>query len=177
MTNDWQDNPNHEDEEIIYVSKSELKRDAQDLQKLADKMLSLSPANLKKLPLNQDLTEAVKVAEKIRDKKGAYNRQLAYIAKLLRFGDPEPIKIAIAKIENQHLLANQHFHQLEDMRDQVITQGDSKINQLVEEFPLLERAKLRQLARQAKKEAEQNKPPKSARQLYQYLKDNIPHKL
>lgn len=173
MTDDWQENPAHEDEEIIYVSKSELKRDAQDMQKLAETILNLSPANLQKLPLDGELARAVAEADKIRSKKGAFNRQLNYIGKLLRFGDADSIKMAIAKIENQHLLANQHFHQLEKMRDEIINQGDSKINQVIEAHPLLERAKLRQLVRQAKKEASQEKPPKSARQIFQYLKDTI----
>ncbi len=177
MTDDWQENPEQEDEEIIYVSKSELKRDSQETQKLAEKMLSLSSANIQKLPMNAELAEAVKVAEKIREKKGAFKRQLNYIGKLLRLTDPEPMKLAIAKIENQHLLANQHFHQLENLRDEIIAKGDAKINELVQQHPALERSKLRQLTRQAKKEAEQNKPPKSARQIFQYLKECIPHEI
>lgn len=172
---DWVD-PNNpvDDEEIIYVSKSELKRDSQEMQHLADDILALSAVNLAKLPLDEEVNKAVEVAIKIRNKPGAYRRQVNFIGKLLRHRDAEPIQMALAKINNQHLLVNQHFHQLENYRDQVISEGDSAINQLLQEYPQLERTKLRQLARQANKESAKNLPPKAARQIFQYLKDAIP---
>lgn len=173
MNDEWQ-NEVDPDEEIIYISKSELKRDAIMHHELGEKLVNMTPGNLEKIPMDAQLAEAVHLAVKIRNKHGAFSRQLNYVGKLLRFRDLEPITLAIAKIENQHLIANQYFHNLERFRDKIIAQGDEAINHLVEEYPTLERAKLRQLARQAKKEAEQNKPPKSARQIFQYLKECIP---
>ena len=173
MNDEWQ-NEVDPDEEIIYISKSELKRDAITHHELGQKLVNLSPANLAKIPMDAQLHEAVHLAVKIRNKHGAFSRQLNYVGKLLRFRDLEPINIAIAKIENQHLIANQYFHNLERLRDDIIAKGDDAINQLLLDHPSMERSKLRQLARQAKKEAEQNKPPKSARQIFQYLKENIP---
>ncbi|EWH10655.1 hypothetical protein DS2_07478 [Catenovulum agarivorans DS-2] len=173
MNDEWQ-NEVDPDEEIIYISKSELKRDAIMHLELGEKLINLSPANLEKIPMDAELSEAVHLAVKIRNKHGAFKRQVNYVGKLLRSRELEPINIAIAKVENQHLIANQYFHKLENLRDQVIEQGDDAINQLLAEYPDLERPKLRQLVRQAKKEASLNKPPKSARQIFQYLKENIP---
>ncbi|WP_017443835.1 ribosome biogenesis factor YjgA [Gayadomonas joobiniege] len=172
---DWQD-PNDpvDDEEIIYVSKSELKRDSQEMQQLADDILALSPVNLAKLPLDDELDKAIQVAVKIRNKPAAFRRQINFIGKLLRHRDAEPIQMAMAKVKNQHLLVNQHFHQLETLRDRIIEQGDTAINEAVSAYPQLERSKLRQLARQAKKEQQKEQSPKSARQIFQYLKESIP---
>jgi ribosome-associated protein len=48
---------------------------------------------------------------------------------------------------------------------------DEAINQAVSRFPAADRQHLRQLVRNAHKELQQEKPPKSARLLFQYLKD------
>ncbi|MER2492486.1 ribosome biogenesis factor YjgA [Catenovulum sediminis] len=173
MNDEWQ-NPSDPDEEIIYVSKSELKRDSQESQHLADKILNLSASNLAKIPLDDDVQAAVNVALKIKNKHGAYRRQVNFVGKLLRMRDVEDIQLALSKIENQHLVANQHFHKLEKLRDRIINEGDEAINRLLELHPDMERSKLRQLARQAKKEQTQNKAPKAARQIFQYLKEFIP---
>ena len=52
---EWQ---NEEQEEIIWVSKSEIKRDAEALKKLGEKLVELTPAKLDKIPLDDNLQEA-----------------------------------------------------------------------------------------------------------------------
>ena len=47
---DWED---EEQEEIIWVSKSEIKRDAEDLKQLGEKIVNLTKANLAKIPLDE----------------------------------------------------------------------------------------------------------------------------
>ena len=49
---DWQD---EEQEEIIWVSKSEIKRDAEALKKLGEKLVELTKAKLDKIPLEDPL--------------------------------------------------------------------------------------------------------------------------
>ena len=60
---------------------------------------------------------------------------------------------------------------MERAREDVITRGDDAIQGLIEEYPELDRQKLRQFHRQVKKEQEKNAPPKAYRELFQYLKD------
>ena len=83
---DWQD---EEQEEIIWVSKSEIKRDAEALKKLGEKLVELTKAKLDKIPLEDALLEAVNLAQRLQ--KEARRRQLQYIGKLLRGIDVEPI--------------------------------------------------------------------------------------
>lgn len=170
------DAPTDPNEEIIYVGKSELKRDAELLQQMGNEILKLSPANLKKIPMDDELQRAVDLAIKVKDKHIAYKRQQQYIGKLMRYIDVEPIRIALGKVANQHLAQNHHFHKLEILRDNIITQGDEAINKVIEDHPEadFDRSKLRQLMRQAQKELKAEKPTAKAKKLiFQYLKTCI----
>lgn len=66
--------PWEEEEEIIWVSKSEMKRDMEALQKLGEELVALKPAVLAKFPLDEDLREAIADAQ--RFEKEARRRQL-----------------------------------------------------------------------------------------------------
>ena len=157
-----------EEEEIIWVSRSELKRDMEDLQKLGKELVELKPAVLKKFPLEDSLLAAISDAQ--RFEKEAKRRQLQYIGKLMRNIDPEPIQAALDKHNNKHNQQAIEFQKLERMRDKIVTDGDSAINDVVAMFPNADRQKLRQLARQAKKEQEHNKPAKAFKEIFQHLK-------
>ena len=53
--------PWEEEEEIIWVSKTELKKDMEDLQKLGEELASLKPSVLEKFPFSEDLADAIKI--------------------------------------------------------------------------------------------------------------------
>jgi ribosome-associated protein len=57
-------------------------------------------------------------------------------------------------------------------RDRLISEGDQAISDLLMEIPDLDRQHLRQLIRQAKKEASQNKPPAASRKIFKYLRSH-----
>jgi ribosome-associated protein len=65
------------------------------------------------------------------------------------------------------------INNIERIRLDLINKGDDRANELLEKYPSLERQKLRQLIRQAKKEVEAEKPAKGYKDLFQYLKDAI----
>ena len=123
---EWQ---NEEQEEIIWVSKSEIKRDAEALKKLGEKLVELTPAKLDKIPLDDNLQEAIFLAQRLQ--KEARRRQLQYIGKLLRSTDVEPIQEALDKIENKHLQQQIVLHKLELLRDELIEQGDTALTRLL----------------------------------------------
>ena len=160
--------PNIDDneEEIIYVSKSEIKRDAEALKKLGVELVQLSKNELSKIPLDEDMIYAIELAQKI--KKEGYRRQIQYIGKLLRNRDIDPISQALDKLKNRHNQQNAILHKLEKLRDDLIDTGDAE--PIIAWNPQADRQQLRQLARTAKKERDTNKPPKSARLIFQYLK-------
>jgi ribosome-associated protein len=53
----------------------------------------------------------------------------------------------------------------------MIETPDAVIEDLMVKYPEADRQRFRQLARQAKKEKESNKPPKAYREIFQVLKD------
>ncbi|NAX20730.1 ribosome biogenesis factor YjgA [Vibrio sp. V39_P1S14PM300] len=156
------------EEEIIWVSKSELKRDMEELQKLGEELVNLKPAVLEKMPLSDDLFDAIKDAQRFKNE--ARRRQLQFIGKLMRTEDPEPIQAALDKIRNKHSQATAVLHKLETLRDRVVEEGDHAIEEVMEQYPSADRQRLRQLARQAAKEKQAQKPAKAYREIFQILK-------
>ena len=118
---DWED---EDQEEIIWVSKSEIKRDAEDLKQLGEKLVNLTKA-LTKVPLDDSLKDAIELAQRLQ--KEARRRQLQYIGKLLRSIDAEPIREALEKIENKHNQQQAMLHKLEILRDELIAKGDAAL--------------------------------------------------
>ena len=168
---DWTDD---EQEEIIWVSKSEIKRDAEELKKLGAKLVELTQANLDKITLDETLLDAVNLAR--RSRLEAKRRQLQFIGKLLRSASEDEInhiRESLDKIENKHNQQQAMLHKLELLRDELVADGDDALSKLLEEHPDADRQHLRNLIRAAKKEKEQNKAPKAYREIYQYLKSLI----
>ena len=165
---DWQD---EEQEEIIWVSKSEIKRDAEALKKLGEKLVELTKAKLDKIPLEDALLEAVNLAQRLQ--KEARRRQLQYIGKLLRGMDVEPIQAALEKLENKHQQQQAMLHKLELLRDELVAKCDDALTDFLTDYPQADRQHLRNLIRTASKEKEQNKPAKAYREIFQYLKEIV----
>ena len=146
---DWED---ENQEEIIWVSKSEIKRDAEQLKKLGAKLVELTPTNLEKIPLDETLLDAVELAQRLQ--KEDKSRQLQYIGKLLRNIDVEPIQEALDKLENKHNQQQVILHKLELLRDELIDKGDDALTDLFNSYPQSDRQYLRNLILSAQKEKE-----------------------
>ncbi|MFZ4833282.1 ribosome biogenesis factor YjgA [Rouxiella sp. Mn2063] len=171
---DWLDdvpdeNDNEEDDEIIWVSKSEIKRDAEALKDLGLELVELGKNALEKIPLDDDLLMAIELAQKI--KKEGRRRQLQLIGKMLRSRDVEPIQTALDKLKNRHNQQVSLFHKLEVLRDRLVEEGDDAVPAILELYPHADRQQLRALVRNAQKEKAGNKPPKAYRQIFQYLRE------
>jgi ribosome-associated protein len=163
------DDLNDESEEDIIISKSQLKREAEEAQKLGEDLHKLDPGSLKNITLPDDLSKALDDARRIKS-HGALKRQLQYIGKIMRRMDLEPIRAEYEKITNHYGKDIKHLHLLESWRDRLLSEGDKALEDLINDVPAIDRQHLRQLIRQAAKEAKLNKPPKSAREIFQYLK-------
>ena len=158
-----------EDDEIIWVSKSEIKRDAEVLKKLGAELVDLSKNELERIPLDDDLLTAIQLAQKIT--REGRRRQLQLIGKLLRSRDETLIIDALDRLKNRHNQQTLMLHKIEDLRERLLAKGDDVIEEVVGLFPMTDRQQLRSLVRNAQKEKEAAKPPKAYRQLFQYLKE------
>lgn len=166
---DVPDNHEEDDEEIIWVSKSEIKRDAEELKRLGAELVDLGKNSLDKIPLDERLRTEIELAQRI--KKEGRRRQLQLIGKLLRSIDVEPIRTALDKLKNRHNQQVALFHKLEMLRDRLIEEGDEAMTDVLALYPQADRQQLRSMIRNAQKEKAGNKPPKSARQIFQYLRE------
>jgi len=159
-----------DDDEIIYVSKSQLKRESHALQAMGEELVELPAAKLAKIPMPDELAEAVSLARKIKA-RGGRKRQLQYIGKVMRSIDAEPIAQALDELKNAAGKEAAKFHRLEQWRDRLVAEGDAALGELLDEFPGADRQHLRQLVRNAQREVASNKAPKAAREIFRYLRD------
>lgn len=156
-----------------YISKSRAKRDVEALQKLGLKLMQLSKNILEKFSLDERLLDAILLAQTIKSNSG-HRRQVQLIGKLMRHTDADAIRLQLERYQHTKKEVNNHFHELENWRDRLLKEGDSAVQELLTEHPEFERSRLRQLLRNAQKESAQNKAPKSARELFKYLKQVLP---
>ncbi len=161
------------EEDIEYYAerpnKSQIKRDIAVLHAFAEEIVALSTIQMETLKLPSDVFEAAKAGAKITQ-RGARKRHLKFLTGLLRKIDVEPIKTDLAKMKKQSALAVKEHHLLERWRDRLLAEGDQALSDLLQEYPNTDRQQLRQLIRNANKEAVADKPSKSSRMIYQYLK-------
>lgn len=150
-------------------SKSQRKRDMLALQDMGAELVELAANQLDKLPLPENLRYAIDQCQQIHAHEGK-RRQLQFIGKLLRDVDPEPLMQALDQLRQHAKLATQRHHQLERWRDRLISEGDAALTDLLHDYPQADRQQLRQLIRTAQKEAELNKPPAAARELFRALR-------
>lgn len=164
--------PDWEQEE--FNSRTEIKKAAQAVTDMGEQLTGLSEAAIHKLPLTDEIREAVLMLKSMQGKKmgPALKRQRLFLGKLLRSNEPiiAAVKAQLAEEEQKSKLQNAHFHRLEKWRDRLLEEGDSALAELLATYPQVDRTQVRQLMRNAAKEAKQNKPPKSARLIFQYLK-------
>ena len=78
-------------------SKSARKREYIALQKLGEELITLKASDLDRLPLDDNLREAVLEAKQMKA-HGALRRQKQYIGKLMRHIDPQPVRSEMAKL-------------------------------------------------------------------------------
>ena len=150
-------------------SRTQLKKEATALQKMGEKLVLLSEDQLDRMGLPTRLLEAIQTVRTITS-HGARRRQMQYIGSLMRRVDAEPIEQALLAIEQGAYGQANAFHRIEAWRDQLVDGDDDVMRDILDTFPDADRRRLGQLVRSARKEKEKNAPPKSARNLFRYLK-------
>jgi ribosome-associated protein len=158
----------HDDE---IKSKSQRKREVEALQDMGKELIDLSKERLMKMDLPDALRSAVLEAQRITA-HGATRRQLQYIGKIMRSVDAEAIAEQLAEIRGESTAAKAEFHALERWRERLIA-DDSAVTDWLVRHPGGDAQQLRQLIRNARKEAELGKPPKSSRELFRMLREAL----
>ncbi|MCX5864336.1 MAG: DUF615 domain-containing protein [Deltaproteobacteria bacterium] len=110
------------DPQEIYVSRSEKKRQAKNIEEIAKELVALSPALIKKLPADDLLKTELHNSRDL--KGGALKRQTKFIAGLLRERAKETDELLafLTERKGSHLKQTGEFHELERLREDIITE-------------------------------------------------------
>jgi len=136
------------------VSRTDLKRESTELQKLGEDLMHLRADLMAKLNLPEKLLDAIAAAKKITNFEGK-RRQMQFVGKLMRQLDPELIEAAKRSLAEQYAPSIQDtllLHQSEQWRDRLIADDDA-LALWITQHPDTDIQQLRALVRQARKDA------------------------
>jgi ribosome-associated protein len=122
-------------------TKGELKRRAQTVQELADRLIEAPEPLVAGLGLPEEIADAVALARRIT-RHGARLRQRQFVGKLLRKTDPEPIRAALDAQAQATRLAAARFRRAERWRDRLVQEGDAAIAEFLAACPSAAAAEL-----------------------------------
>ncbi|OYT93755.1 MAG: hypothetical protein CFE43_02985 [Burkholderiales bacterium PBB3] len=140
-------------------TRTDLKRESTELQKLGEDLLNLRAELLTKLELPDKLVEGVKEAKRITNFEGK-RRQMQFIGKQMRLLTTEKHDEIRAALSEQHAPSAQEtlvLHQAEIWRDRLVSDDDA-VGQWITLSPGTDSQQLRALVRQARKDAKPEKP-------------------
>lgn len=150
-------------------SKSQRKREMNALQDLGGELVKLNADQLAKLPLPDDLLDAVRDHQRFK-KNEAKRRQLQYIGKIMRGIDPAPIQEALDALKGVSAVEVARQHRLERQRERLM-EDEGMLFEIAESHPGADLQRLRVLRRNAIKEHEAGKPPRSYREIFRVLRE------
>ena len=136
-------------------SKTDLKRESTELQKLAEQLLGLPVSTVNGLALSEKLQDALDAARRISDFEGR-RRQMQFLGKLMRLADASTLQAVRAALHAQRggsAAQAALLHQSEQWRDRLIA-DDASLAQWLGHHPDEDAQQLRALIRQARKDAQ-----------------------
>jgi ribosome-associated protein len=163
---------NEFDQEYERPSKSEMKRQSNELQKLGEQLVEAPRDRVKRVEMPEDVKEAILTCQTITNHEGR-RRALQFVGKKMRTLDEEEVEVIKRTIDSWKGASKAEtaaLHALERRREKLLA-DDKALTQLLEENPELDVQHLRTLIRNARKEQAENKPPKAYREIFQILKD------
>ena len=146
------------------ATRTDLKRESTELQKLGEDLLTLRAELMTRLALPEKLTEAVAEAKRISNFEGK-RRQMQFIGKLMRKLEAtqlDGIRTALIEQHTPSALETQTLHQAEIWRDRLVNEDDA-LGQWITLSPSTDSQQLRALVRQARKDAKPEKPGAAVR--------------
>ena len=158
----------------IRPNKTQIKYAIAEIAKLAEELTHLTGEQLSAMEMPAEIETAIAEAKKMPSTKPARKRQLKFITAKLRSIELDNVMETLERLKTKSAHGVREHHQAESWRDKLIaSEGNDVLTELLNELPTADRQHLRQLQRNAQKEAKAEKPPKSSRVLYQYLKELI----
>lgn len=159
------------EQEYERPSKSQLKREMTALQKLGEELVAAPRDRIGRVPMPEDLRDAILACRQIRDHEGR-RRQLQYIGKKMRTLEEDDIAAIRNTLDSWRGLSKVDtaaLHALERDREQLL-KDDRALTDLLSRRPDLDAQRLRALIRNARRERTENRPPRAYREIFQMLR-------
>lgn len=135
------------------ASRTDLKRESTELQKLGEELLTLRADLLERLQLPDKLIDALAEVRRITNFEGR-RRQMQFVGKLMRLLEPQLQQAARAALAEQNTGSareTQALHRAEQWRDDLVAKEDA-LALWLQQFPGTDTQQLRALIRQARKD-------------------------
>ena len=154
-------------------SRSQNRRDALEVLALCEQLVALTPAQLAKLPVPEELLPHIRETKRITSHI-AHKRQLAFLAKQVRREDEATLDAIRDALDEKGEASRREIsamHRVEAWRDRLLADGDVALAELLDAYPEADRQLLRQLVRNTLEERKRNKPPRAFRELFRELRE------
>jgi ribosome-associated protein len=151
------------------ISKTKRKQQMHELQGIGESLVKLGNDRLAQLNLPEELEAAIKEAKRIR-KHEALRRQMQYIGRLMRDVETAPITEKLDAWNGVSKAETAKMHLIERWRDRLLDE-ENAVAEFLDAYPQVDIQQLRTLIRNARKEQQENRPPRSARLLYRLIRD------
>ncbi|MBO4576659.1 MAG: DUF615 domain-containing protein [Neisseriaceae bacterium] len=154
------------------LSKTKIKKQMNDLQDLGLRLTHFAKDTLLKAGLPENIVQAAADYRKITS-NAALKRQAQYIGRLMREASDEEvatIRNYLAVIDGDNAAHNAQMKRLELWRERLLN-DDNALTEYLNSHDNADSGELRTLIRNARRETEQAKPPKSARALFKLLRE------
>lgn len=153
-------------------SRSQQRREALDVLKLAEALASLSDAELARVPLDDAIADEVRRTRAVTSHI-ARKRQCQFLAKQLRTLEEDAIatiRSALATDRDRAHRETAAMHRVEAWRARLVDEGDDALAAFMALHPDADRQHLRQLVRNARAERAAERPPHASRELFRELR-------
>jgi ribosome-associated protein len=152
-------------------SKTQLKQQMHELQRLGQLLVDLSPAQLQRIELPERLRDQIDLARRVTARE-ALRRQVQYIGRLMREADVEAIRARLAIITGQSEAAVGLMHRCERLREQLLS-DDQALTEFVSNHREVDAQWLHGKIRAARRERDDGSAPRNLRELYRWLHQQL----
>ncbi len=145
-------------------SKTQIKKEAEELQKLGVELIKLPEHQLERMDIPDVLRNALIEAKSITSNI-AGRRQRQFIGALMRDVDPKPIRLALLQTNADLPMESAMDKEARIWLNRLLKGNPDDLEEFISAFPGMERQRLRQLLRNIKKEKTTRKSLKALEQL------------
>ena len=154
----------------IRPNKTRLKQELAEINALVLQLIDLTEPEQLELKLTDQIMSGLKQARGMKA-DNARKRLLKHLTKLLSREDVELVKDYFGRRDALQRQMNHAFQQLEKLRDRMIDEGDSVLQEFLSDHGTADRQQLRQALRNARKERETGKPAGAGKKLFRLLRE------